>query len=36
MENFAICIGRESGGIEKYVDQITASLSYRKMVCSHE
>ncbi len=37
MENFAICIGREYGsGIEECVDLIRGSLSYRKVVCSHE
>lgn len=37
MKNFAICIGCEYGsGIEKYVDLIRGSLSYRKVVCSHE
>ena len=37
MKNFVTCIGLEHGsGIEKCVDLIRGSLSYRKVVCSHE
>ena len=36
MEIFVIYIGREYGCIEEYVDLIRESLSYRKVVCSHE